>query len=1148
MLAHKAPRTIVHLHVHGEDSTLDGLPQVKEIIERAKEIKSPAVALTDHGVMAGIPDFITACEKEGIKPIPGVEAYMALDRTMKGPEFEKWREEICKKYKITDNKGKVKRKAFNDFLRKVRRDMSVFEEEAKKILVDYLMEGSMDLFDLLEFNKEETPEEKIEKFKKDITEYLDYTGNFHLLLIAVNNQGLKDLYKITSDAHINGFYSDPRTDLNYIKENNLGKNIIATSACLGGYFAHLVMKDRIEEAKAFIEECKEIFHSFYLEKQAVLSREQIYLNEIIDHLAEETGIPKIITTDAHFARKEDHKIHDILVAGSMNKCVQDEDRYQYAEDHYLKSVEEIKENFNDDEAIWNTLKIAEKINVTLPKEPLLPKFPVEDGDKPEEILKKKTWNNLFQYCLNNPDIDFNEYANRLNYELEIICDKGFADYFLITEDFINAAKNEGYLIGPGRGSAAGSLVSFMLNITTLDPIKYDLLFERFMNPERPGYPDIDVDFPYDGAAWTQEYLKKTYGEDKVAQIGTKGTLAARAAIRFVGKALGYSSKGNYQLEDAFAKAIPGKPGIKLKEAYKQEGLVRNYAEQYPEWWEAALKLEGHVRSYGVHAAGIVISPKPLTETVPLRLDEKGQVTTQYDMDWIEKLLVKFDILKLDTLDLIQLAMEYAGIKDKVDIDQIDLNDPNIYNRVYKKLRLNGIFQVEGEGMRDVMEKLQPETFENIAAINALYRPGPMDNIPTYIRRKNGLEPVRYPFPELEPILKKTYGLFVYQEQLMQASQVLGGLTLGQADMIRKGVAKQQHDVMNRWLDLMIYGSESYIQRHKQLIEQYPNKNDIPLDDKGKPSIWVDYDLDEIPYVEGAIHRGFDEGKLLKLKKDWISFGSYAFNASHAFAYAKLSVMTAYLKAYYPAAFMAALLTISEGKKDKNGQPKSIAYMRECEEMGIEILPPDLNESQAGWTVITKEDGKQAIRYGLESIASISGETINELITHQPYTSLQDLIKRTDSRKVNKTKIINLIKAGAFDSINSNRNQLLREYMEHRGEEFSHIPERTNKTHVIQYEREVLGTSVSIKSRWNKLPDQKKNIQFTGQFTEIAPFTSKKGQEHCRVTLLTSEDEIKGLIFNRQWMRLKDKLIIGQKVIVKGNKNGDTLLINSVRFK
>jgi DNA polymerase III subunit alpha len=1130
----------VHLHVHSEYSTLDGLSTVESLIQRAKEIGSPALAITDHGVCGAIPDFITACVKHGVKPLPGCEAYMTKDRLKKGEFLKEFRQKLIDKYGISD-------KALKAFIRHIERHPDDFEPMASDLLKDYLMSAPDDLFTMAG--------NKLDEFRNELYEYMEY-DNYHIVLIAMNNKGLEDLYEIVSDAHINGFYSNPRTDLSFIRSRNLGANIIATSACLGSYFARLALAGRMEEAKAFIQECKETFHSFYLEKQATRLPDQIKLNAIIDQLAKETNTPKIVTTDVHYANKDDHQTHDILVAASMGKCIADEDRLTYAHEFWMKSEAEIREIIDDDEAIANTYKIAEMVNVTLPKEPLFPKFIIEDGDTAETKLEKTAWNGLFTYALKKP-IDVEKYARQLKYELEVINKQGFADYFLIVSDFINWAKRNGYFVGPGRGSAAGALTSFVLGITTLDPIEWNLMFERFLNPERAGYPDIDIDFSYAGAKAVQEYLKEKYGHDRVAQIGTYGTLAARASIRLVGKTLGYSLTD----QDKFAKAIPEKPGITLQEAFEAEPLVQAYARQWPDWWETAKALEGHVRSEGVHAGGIVLSPEPLTRTVPLRLDKEGLVTTQYDMKWIEKLLVKFDILKLDTLDLLKESLEYAQLIGKArelaglppfDIDQIDLNDPKIYEEVYNKLNLSGIFQCESDLFRQIIKEMKPTNVKDISVIVALGRPGPLDLIPSYIRRKWGLERVTYPYDSLEPVLKETYGIWVYQEQIMRASMILGGFTAGQSDMLRKGVAKKKHDLMNKWIDLMIYGSERYKEMRRELNAQVEamkeRGEEVPRDLMNK----YDPDYEKVPYIEGAINKGYDEAGLLKIKEDWIKFGDYCFNYAHSACYAVLSVQTAWLKTYYPAEFMAALMTISGDKKDKDGNPKVVKYMKECEEMGIRILPPDINRSNDNWTPIANTDSNQeslgCILYGLASIAGISSKDIQVISKGRNFESFEDFLAKNETLKLNKTKVIALIKSGCFDRINPNRNLLLRNYMKYRGEAYDDIPAKTTKKNIIDFEREYLGTAVSVKSRWDGIPDEKEGVQITGNIIKFEPFTAKKtGQRHARMLIETAEDERNVMVFN--WL-LKDHeadLIVGRKVRIIGKKSKDDLLANKIHY-
>jgi DNA polymerase III subunit alpha len=1153
-----------HLHVHSEESLLDGLSKVKDLVMKAKSLGQTALGITDHGVCGAIPDFITECEKAGIKPIPGCEVYTTKNRLVQADELEQMRKDLCIKYKITDNKGKPKKKALNDFLRKVEKKYSCFEEEAHVILRDYLMssdpepEESLDLFSAFEVTFESdyrpmTLDSKLAQFKKEVFEYLDH-GNFHMVLLAMNNKGLEDLYEIVSDAHINGFYSDPRTDLSFIRDRGLGDNIIATSACLGSWFSQLCLAGRLDTAREHIQECKDTFAHFYLEKQATEIPEQIYVNEIIDQLAIETNTPKILTTDVHYANREDIHIHDILVASSTGKCISDENRMRYAQEFWMKNDEEMLAKCNDPEAWENTLKIAEMVNVSLPKEPLFPKFPITGEETVEELLRKKAWAGLFEIALTD-DIDINLYSRRLQYELDVICNEGFSDYFLITEDKINATVDAGFLVGPGRGSGAGSLVCYALKITWLDPIKNDLLFERFLNPERAGYPDLDVDYSNSGALWVQHYLKRKYGADKVAQIGTKGTLAARAVCRRVGKTLGFDNP----TQDAFAKSIPARPGIKLKEAFAEEEMIRQYAQAYPHWWEAMLKLEGHQNQVSTHAGGIVLSPEPLTKVTPLRLDSDDLETTQFDMEWIEKFLVKFDVLKIDALDLIKKTLEYSGLWGKINIYRdIDVNDPVIYERVYNALNLSGIFQCESDLFKKIIDGMKPNSFADISVIVALGRPGPLDLIPTYVARKWGREKVTYPFDELSPVLEETYGVWVYQEQIMKASQILGGLTLGQADMIRKGVAKKKHDLMGRWIELMIYGSEKYKEIQLERISKYPNEDMIPVDEKGKPTIWVDYKEAEsnwkgIPEIEGALARGFDLDTLLDIQKQWIAFGNYCFNKAHSAAYALLSCITAWLKAYYPVEFMAALLTMSEGKKDKNGNPRNVHYMKECEEMGMTILSPDVNLSMSGWTPITyetpemNEDGKWnigEIRFGLTSIGKVSGESVTEIINNRPYASVEELVAKTNGTKVNKTKVESLIKSGAFDSINKNRNLLLRNYYQSRNEEYENIPTTTTRATILAYEQEVFGTTVSVRSRWSKV-EEGASTQVTGFVRAVEKWKARTGKEHYTLTIETSEEPVLVTVWGYLFDQNNDKLQLGNKVTIRGEKSRDKLTAKSV---
>lgn len=1123
----------VQIHVHSEESKLDGLSKVEDLVLKAKSLGYTALGLTDHGVCGGIPDFIKSCETHGIKPLPGVELYTTKDRKFNSEENAAHREHIMMKYNIVDAKGKPKKKAFNDYMRLVKKKNAQFnliEFETNQILADLMMKDyqpTLDFTNAFTVDIGQDIGDLESQFQQDVLNLLDH-GNFHMVAIAMNNQGLKDLYKIVSDAHLNGFYSDPRTDLTYIRENGLGKHLIATTACLGSYFSQLIMAGRIDEAKAHIKECKETFAHFYLEKQATEIPEQLHVNSWIDQLSIETNTPKILTTDVHYANKEDKDIHELLVTSAIGKCLGDEDRLIYAHEFWMKTDEEMMEKCFDEEAWGNTLKIAEMVNVTLPKEPLLPKFKVEEGDSVDEILKKKAWSGLFEYALKE-NIDLDLYSKRLQTELNVIIPQGFADYFLVVSDYLSWGKDNGFLIGPGRGSAAGSLVAMCIKITTVDPIKYNLMFERFLSPDRISFPDIDSDLSYEGCAAVQEHLKDVYGTDHVAQIGTKGTMAARSVCKKVGKTMGY----DIPTQTKFASAIPAKPGIKLMEAHQESEEVKALALRYPAWWEAMLALEGHISSEGVHAGGVVLSPEPITDRMPLRRDSDGLATTQFDMEWVEKFLVKFDILKLETLDLVKDTLVYAGIEGFDVLEDIDLNDPKIYTDVYQKQLLSGIFQVEGGGMKDVIEQLQPDNFEDIVAILALYRPGPMDYIPSYIARKKGLEPVVYDFPECADILEGTYGVLVYQEQAMQMSIRLGGLSSGQSDWIRAGIAKKKIKLIDEWVGDMIYGN--------------PEKD-----------------------IVGAINKGHDEKKLLKLKEDWTKFGEYCFNRSHSVAYAIISLWTAWLKTYYPVEFMASLLTNSEGKKDKNGIPKNVAYQKETKDMGIHILPPDVFVSNDSWTPVTYDasqvidgvTGIGEIRYGLASIAGVTDDTVAELkamnITLESAGSFmgwltafevyKESVKTIKKTGINKTKIINLIKAGAFDSLDKNRNALLIEFAIYRGDPADDINPKMTKLDVMEYEKEMFGTVISYESKWDKIEDGKLT-QITGVIESIDSWEAKSsGKTHYNVSLNMNGESVICTIWGYLKEQNDEKLAVGNKVTLKGEKGFNKLTVKSITLK
>lgn len=1141
-----------HIHVHGEDSVLDGLNKVKDLVLKAKSLGHTAVGLTDHGVCAGIPDLIKYATAEGIKPLPGVELYITRDHYAGSSEMAALKAEIMEQFQLT------KKKAFDDYVRFVHRQNYQFQREevvvrTNEIIGHCLLEIGVDI------------EAILYSWYNAMYRLMD-ARSFHLVVIAKNNEGLADLYEIVSESHLNGFYGDPRISLQWIREKGLGENLIATSACLGSYSSQLLMAGRNEEAIQHLRECQETFGHFYLEKQATYIPEQLFINDCMDRLSIQLGVPKVLTTDVHYANKEDHSIHDIAVTAGIGKCLNDPDRMQYAHEFWMKTEEEMLERCHDVEAWENTLEIANMVNVTLQDKPLFPKFEVPDDTTPEELLRSKAWQGLFELCLRNK-LDFSKYSERLAYELDVICHEGFADYFLITEDFIRATREAGFLVGPGRGSGAGALVCEALKITQLDPIKEDLLFERFLNPERAGYPDLDIDFSYEASQFVYHYLCEKYGADRIAQIGTKGTLAARVVCRKIGKTLGY----DLSIQDAFAKSIPEKPGIKLRKAFEESEQVRMYAQQYPDWWQAMLTLEGNVSSLGVHAAGIVLSPVKVSRVVPLRRDKQGKPTTQFDMKWVENFLVKFDILKLDTLDLIQQTMINAGIQDR-DINEIDLEDPYVYETIFRTGNLSGVFQFESPGMRKTMVDLKPTRFADLGVVAALYRPGPMDLIPDYVARKHGRAPIRYPFQELEGTLYETFGVYVYQEQIMACSRVLGGLTMGQADMIRKGVSKKKFDLMSTWIDLMIYGSEEYKRMQAALVVQYPYGTFKDVKEMEGAKIWVDYEYEKVPHIEGAIARGFDLEKLLKLKEEWLKFGEYCFNKSHSSAYAKIGYQTAWLKAYYPVEFWAALLSLSEDKKDGETTKNSL-YIKEIKQHGINILAPSITFPTNSWApVVFKEpilepvSGRTIIgniHCSLSSIAGVTPETVQEIqmMDVKAIKNFGHFLDMLDEHKamckssgirsrLNKKVIINLIKGGSFDTFDQNRNKLIRAYLLYSKnvDEMEDYPEKTTKQDIMMYEKEVIGTLMTYDSRWEKMQDKEKG-QFTGIVEGVTTWEAKKsGKTHYYVDLNIGGETIQCTVWSHKFSEWEYALRQGNKVTLYGEKGFNRLTVERVTLK
>ncbi len=886
--------SFVHLHTHSHYSLLDGLPKIDELVLHAKELGMEALALTDHGVMYGIVEFYQACKKAGIKPILGVETYVAPNR-------------------MSDKRAHI-----------------------------------------------------------DIRPY-------HLILLAKNHEGYQNLLKLISKAHVEGFYYKPRIDFELLKNNC--KGLICLSACIEGQIARETLTN-IDKARETVLKYQEIFgkENYYLELQHHPTiKRQGKANEKLILLAKETGAPLVATNDIHYLKKEDDRIQDILLCIQLQKKVDDKKRMSMmGEDFSMKPTEEMERSFiNTPDAISNTLKIAEQCNVEIELgKTKLPIFIVPKELTPIDYLKKlceEGLQNRFEKSRESLDKIIIE---RLDYELSVIEKTGFASYLLIVSDFVNWAKESGIIVGPGRGSAAGSLIAYLLKITDIDPIKYDLLFERFLNPERISMPDIDMDFADTRRDEVLQYVKGKYGADHVAQIITFGKMAARAAVRDCGRVLSYP----YEYCDKSAKMIP--MGSTISEALKINPELTSFYNSDPQakvLFDSAKKLEGVARHSSTHACGVVITKDPLDTYTPYQFSTRGdeEITTQYEMHAIEDLgLLKMDFLGLANLTTIEKALEIieAVHKIKVDIGKVEMDDKITFD-LLQKAQTVGVFQLESAGMRRYLKLLKPTNFEDLIAMVALYRPGPMEWIPSYIDGKHGRKKVKYVHPKLEPILKKTFGIAVYQEQVLQIARDLAGFTLGEADVLRKAVGK----------------------KIKELLEEQKDK-----------------------FIKGCVANGIAEEVARKVFAFIEPFAGYGFNRSHAACYALIGYRTAYLKSHYPVEFMASLLT-----SDQENMDRIAIEITECEEMGIEVLQPDINESFPNFGVV-KERGK-CIRFAFNAIKNV-GSTIADAIYKErkksgKFKDFFDFVRRVRHKDLNKKSIESLAKSGALDSL-IERNQVL----------------------------------------------------------------------------------------------------------------------------
>ena len=809
---------------------------------------------------------------------------------------------------------------------------------------------------------------------------------YHLVLLAENDLGYHNLMKIVSRGFTEGYYYKPRVDLELLREYHEG--LIALSACLAGEVQKNIQRGMYEEGKAAALRYQDIFGegNFFLELQDHGMPEQRLVNQSLLRMSQETGIELVATNDVHYTYAEDEKPHDILLCLQTGKKLKDEDRMRYeGGQYYIKSEEEMRELFPYAlQALQNTQRIADRCQVEIEfGVTKLPKYDVPEGYTSWEYLKKLCYDGL---AARYPDAG-QQLKERLEYELSTIRSMGYVDYFLIVWDFINYARTQDIMVGPGRGSAAGSIVSYCLGITSIDPIKYQLLFERFLNPERVSMPDIDVDFCFERRQEVIDYVVRKYGEDRVVQIVTFGTLAAKGVIRDVGRVMDLP----YGYVDSIAKMIPGELNITLDRALTMNPELKKLYqedEQVRELIDMSRRLEGLPRHTSMHAAGVVIGQKAIDEFVPLSLGSDGSVTTQFTMTTLEELgLLKMDFLGLRTLTVIQDAQKLASKSAgrEINVDAIDYDDKAVLNSIGTG-KTDGVFQLESAGMKSFMKELKPQSLEDIIAGISLYRPGPMDFIPKYIKGKNHPELITYDCPQLEHILAPTYGCIVYQEQVMQIVRDLAGYTLGRSDLLRRAMSKKKGDVMQKERQNFVYGN--------------PEEN-----------------------VPGCIANGINEKTANQIYDEMIDFAKYAFNKSHAAAYAVVAYQTAWLKYYYPVEFMAALMT---SVIDNSG--KVSEYIYTCRQMGIEILPPDINKGVGNFSV---DNGM--IRYGLAAIKSIGRPVIEAIIKEREaageFKTLKDFIERLSGKEVNKRTIESFIKSGAFDSLGGTRKQFMVIYLQ-----------------------------------------------------------------------------------------------------------------------
>jgi DNA polymerase-3 subunit alpha len=1037
----------VHLHVHSEYSILDGACRIPDLAKRAAELEMPAVALTDHGSLAGAVDLYKVARKEGVKPVLGCEVYVTDDR------------------------------------------------------------------------------------------HAQQKGQAHLTLLAETNEGYANLIRLSSLGYLEGYYYKPRVDWELLERH--GGGLIALSGCLSGRVCKALEENRSGDAQAELDRLEQIFGSenVYVELQNAHLDVQQRINPQLVTLAEKRGLPLVATGDVHYLRHEDAQAHEALLCIQSGDSLKNPNHWRFETDQfYFKAPEEMAADFpGREDALRRTLEIAERCNVEIELgRILLPKFDTPGGrDAFEYLVELVEAGAAKRYGTVTPEL-----RERLRFELKTIREMGFSDYFLIVADFVGFAKRNGISVGPGRGSAAGSLVAYSLEITDLDPIRYDLLFERFLNPGRKSMPDMDIDFAVEGRERVINYVRERYGRDRVAQIITFGTMAARAAVRDAGRVLEHP----YGVVDRIAKLIPEgpgqtldeclKPGAELKQAYDADPVAREIV-------DLAQPLEGLTRQDGIHAAAVVIGAEPLTNLVPVQ--QKGvdqEVVTQFSGTVIESIgLLKIDFLGLRNLDVIEKAV---ALVPGLDISTIPLDDRKTYEMLARG-ESTGVFQFESSGMREALRQVKPTEFEDLIALGALYRPGPMAYIPVYARRKNGQEAVAYPDPRLEPITASTYGICVYQEQYMEIAKQLAGFTPAEADDLRKAIGKKIHSLMASL--------------------------------KGK-------------FLEGCAATGTAAGVAQQLWQDMEQAQDYSFNKAHAACYALISYRTAWLRANHPREYMAALISSVMNTKDKVPY-----YVAACDELGIEVLPPDVNESQVDFAVV---EGK--IRFGLNAVKNVGEATCRVIVEARgeggPFTSVGDLVARVDAQLLNRRVLEALAKCGALDRIAPSRlgvldektlDQILAYGQRHQADRLlgqasifdldtteassaHHEPKipllEADKGTLLKMEKESLGLYVSehplsaIRDQLRRRTDctlaelerrrDGETVLVGGIVASLRTTTTKKGEPMAFVQLEDVTGSVEAVVFNSTYGAARELLVADAVLVVKGRvdhkQQGETKLV------